>query len=158
MAKNATLDRAQIPSNCLPLIEQLIQDYPDFCFRTGKKFAFRFAFGAKNAKPTVFLGPPQPYFALQTLHELAHGLCGHKDWSNCISRLKCEREAWERAKTLFFKYQKLIPDPWNEDFVETSLDTYRNWVHQKTLCPVCGLTRFQDENGIFHCPECENFL
>ena len=161
------LDRSKIPSNCLPLIDALVVDFPDFTFKTSRKFAFRYAKSAKTAKTTkspaskavkstIFLGPPQPFFALQTLHELAHGLCGHKDWSTSVLRLKCEREAWERARGLFLKYKKLVPDPWSEDFIEASLDTYRDWLHAKTLCPRCHLTRFQSDDGAYHCPRCEN--
>lgn len=138
------------PKKYEPFITQLASDYPNFRFRIGKKFAF-------CPPNTIFFGPPQPNYALQTLHELAHGLCGHKDWSNSVSRIKIEREAWERARGLFKTYQKLSPDPWDEDFVENSLDTYRDWLHQKTLCKTCGLTRFQDDSGAFHCPHCENF-
>lgn len=173
MAKKATLDPSKVPSNCLPLVKQLQVDHPYVIIKTGKRFSYR-------PPKTVILGPPQPYFALQTLHELGHALSGHKDWSTGVSRLKCEREAWERAETLFFQYQNLIPadtspeaDPtvnnktqqplsdlasWDEDFVEASLDTYRNWLHLKTICPRCGLTRFQSEDGTYHCPHCENFI
>lgn len=152
VAKKATLDTSKIPPNCLNLIQQIVSNYPDFVFYTGRKFAYR-----PNRKKTIILGPPQPYFALQTLHELAHALCGHKDVSTGVLRLKVEREAWERARTLFSKYQNLCPDSWNEDFIEVSLDTYRDWLHSLARCPDCGLTRFQGDDGVFHCPYCENF-
>ena len=101
MARKATCHEAQIPSNCLSLVRQIVLDSPNISFKTGKKFAFK-------PPKTVILGPSQPYYTLQTLHELAHALCGHKDWSTGVSRLKLEREAWERARELFYQYQKLF--------------------------------------------------
>ncbi len=150
MSNSRRLDEQKIPLNCLSFVKTLVSDYPELIFKTGKKFSYR-------PPNTIFLGQPQPFFALQTLHELAHALCGHKDWSTSVSRIKIEREAWERARDLYKTYEKLIPDPWDEDFIEDSLDTYRNWLHQKTLCKTCGLTRFQDDDGVFHCPHCDNF-
>ena len=132
------------------LIDQITKDFPDFHFKHGKRFSYRYP-------KTIYLGPPQPFFALQTLHELAHALCKHKDYTNLVSRLKIEREAWERARELYKAYGKLSPVPWDEDFVESSLDTYRDWLHQKTLCKTCGLTRFQTDDGALHCPHCDNF-
>ena len=144
------LNLSEIPPIYHDFILKLTSDFPDFTFKTGKKFAFR-------PPKTIFLGPPQPNYALQTLHELAHALCGHKDYTTSVSRLKLEREAWERARSLFKTYRNLSPDSWGEDFVEDSLDTYRDWLHQKTLCKTCGLTCFESDDGTLHCPRCENF-
>ena len=62
-----------------------------------------------------------------------------------------EVEAWEEAKKLCAKYKIAI----DEDLIEGELDTYRDWLHQKSRCPLCGLTRFQTPDGAFHCPKCE---
>ena len=59
--------------------------------------------------------------------------------------------AWEKAKELAPKYGVEI----DEDLIEGELDTYRDFLHQKSRCPECGLTRFQTPDGVFHCPRCE---
>ena len=149
----------------------LATDYHSFRFCLEKKrFSFR--------QNTIFLGPPQPNFALLTLHELSHGLCGHKDYHTHVERLKIESAAWQRAKTILKNYQKsaasLLQSPqknirnsgqalqsvlpsWDQDFVEDSLDTYRDWLHGKSRCRKCGLTCYQDASGQYHCPFCDTF-
>lgn len=150
-------------------LELLISDYPEFRFCFNKKrFSFR--------ENTIFIGPPQPFFALQTLHELGHAICGHKDYTTHISRLKIESEAWQTAKTVLEKYQNqakaLQKDPqtatagsnltailpeWSDDYMEDCLDTYRDWLHAKSKCKKCGQTRYQTKDGKYHCPYCDTF-
>ena len=64
-----------------------------------------------------------------------------------------EVEAWDKARELAKKYDACI----DEDIVQQELDTYRDWLHQKSRCPECGLTRFQTPDSRYHCPRCENF-
>ena len=59
-----------------------------------------------------------------------------------------EVEAWEKARELC----GVLVD---EELIESELDTYRDWLHQKSRCPKCGLTRFQTPDGAFHCPKCD---
>lgn len=139
------------------LIEYLKTTYPKLKFAYAKRFKFCFPNKISLENPEFSTIPPQ-YFTLQTLHELGHALCGHKDYQIDVSRLKIEREAWETAKTVYKKLPKSLKTfSWDEDFVEDSLDTYRNWLHQKSKCKACGLTRYQTDDGTYHCPRCENF-
>lgn len=164
-------------------LQKLISDYPQFRFCLNqKRFSFRYAepshSNSNSAKSTIFIGPPQPFFALQTLHELGHALSHHKDYTTHIKRLKIESEAWEVAKTVLENYQKtaktlqgsndpnekfdgknlenILPE-WNQDYVEDCLDTYRDWLHAKSKCKKCGQTRYQTKDGKYHCPFCDTF-
>ena len=148
----------------------LSKDFPEVRFVWGRK---RFSYRLQNGVATVFLGQPQSNFVLLALHELGHALCKHKDYIIDVQRIKIESEAWERAKTVFLKYRteafaedgsmkdeklaKIIPE-WDEDFVQEQLDTYRDWLHAKSKCKKCGLTRYQTEDRVYHCPRCEAFL
>jgi hypothetical protein len=129
------------------IITAIVADFPDFKWKFSGRFEWNFA------KNTIYLGEPQPNYALLALHELSHALLSHKDYKQHISRLKMEREAWNYAKTQLCPRYKI---PFNEDFAEIQLDSYRNWLHQKSKCPVCKQTRYQDKNGRYHCPFCEN--
>ena len=128
------------------ILERLGEDHPNLKFVAGKKFAFRpprtvvFEKGAKN-------------FDLLLLHEVGHALSGHKTFEMNIERLKMEVEAWEKARELADTYAV----PFDEDVAEGELDTYRNWVHQKSRCPKCGLTRFETREGEYRCPQCDYF-
>ena len=130
----------------LTLIQKLQADYPNFSFKPGKKFAWR-------APKTIYIGPSEENSALLLLHELSHAILNHTDFHHDIDRLKMESAAWDTAKDLCQKYQIT----WDEDFAEQELDTYRDWLHQKSRCPICGLTRFQTTSG-YHCARCEAFI
>ena len=121
-------------------------DYPEFRFVRGKKFAFR-------PPKTIVVGPKEDYWDLLLLHEVAHAVCGHRTFKTDVGRLKMEVEAWEKARELASKYGVDV----DEELVQDELDTYRDWLHQKSRCPVCGLTRFETPDGIYHCPRCEYF-
>ena len=141
----------------LEFVERLIHDFPEVRFVKNRR---RFSYRWQNDVPTVFLGEPQPKYSLLTLHELGHAASGHKDYQTTVERLKIESEAWSAARKLFLKYQKtsILPADWSwdEDFAESKLDTYRNWLHTKTTCKTCGLTMYQTTDGIYHCPLCDN--
>lgn len=151
------------------LVERLIRDFPEIKFKRGAR---RFSCQLRGGVFTVFLGPPCPKYALLTLHELGHGLCRHKDYTTDVLRVKIESQAWERAKTVFLKYREMAFDEdgntkdkelarilpeWDEEFAQEQLDTYRDWLHVKSRCKKCGLTKYQTENGEYHCPRCETF-
>ena len=127
-------------------LAKIKSDFPDFRFIDGTRFSFR-------PPRTIMVGPEEPGDASLLLHELGHALCGHIDFDTSVRRVRMEREAWDKARELAEIYGVLI----DEDTVECELDTYREWLHKKSRCPRCGLTRFQTPDGDFHCPRCENF-
>lgn len=138
----------QLDDTVRKLVARLAADYPELRFRVGKKFMFRpprtvvvEASGAENGS----------WWGLQLLHEVGHALSGHRDFRTDPERLKMEREAWERARGLATTYNIW----YDEEFVEGALDTYRDWLHQRSACPECGLTRYQTQDGRWHCPGCE---
>ena len=128
------------------LLDSVKADYPEFRFVEGRKFTFR-------PPKTVVVGPGEAYWNLLLLHEVAHAVCGHRSFKTDVGRLKMEVEAWEKARELSKKYGLDI----NEEVIQDELDTYRDWLHQKSRCPRCGLTRFETPDGAYHCPRCENF-
>lgn len=62
-----------------------------------------------------------------------------------------ERAAWEEARKLCRRYQIR----YDEELVELKMDSYRDWLHQRSKCKKCGLTRYQTKDGEYHCPNCE---
>ena len=127
-------------------LKQLALDYPALNFRRGRKFAFR-------PPKTIVLGSPEPFYELLALHEVSHAILKHNGFKMDVERLKMEVAAWEQAKKLAANYGIEV----DEDFIQDQLDTYRDWLHQKSRCRVCGLTCFQTPDGEYHCPRCENF-
>ena len=129
----------------LDFASKLRVDYPNYVFRDGAKFAFR-------PPRRIILGEREEHWELLALHELAHALLGHKRFKMDVERLRMEAEAWTKAKELAGRYAIEV----DEVFIQEQLDTYRDWLHQKSRCPVCGLTRFQTPDSRYHCPRCEN--
>ena len=131
----------------ISFLNTLVQDYPEFRFIVGVKFAFR-------PPKTIVIGPQEPSWRLLILHEVSHALCKHKDFKMDVGRLRMENQAWEKARELAKKYKL----DFDEEVMQGELDTYRDWLHQKSRCPVCGLTRFQTPDSSYHCPRCENLV
>ena len=129
------------------LLEQLKNDFPEFRFVSGKKYTFR-------PPKTIVLGPLEPFSELLALHELSHAILKHKTFRMDVERLKMESAAWAKARELAIKYDVKV----DEDFIQDELDTYRDWLHAKSKCKKCGLTRYQTPDGIYHCPRCENLI
>ena len=148
-----------LPADLQPLFSQIAHDYPEIVIKTGARFSYKpprtVIFEPFSAKNSPY---PPANFALLAFHELGHAVLGAKDYTTHVERLKIECEAWKCAKTLFEKYQKrgLLPAKyaWDEDFIEQQLDTYRDWLHAKSRCKTCGLTRYQTPDGRYHCPRC----
>ena len=127
-------------------LELLEEDFSEVRLVFGKKFAFR-------PPRTVVIGPYEPFWRLLVLHEVGHAVCKHKDFRVDVERLKMENQAWEEARKLAANYGIEV----DEDLIQDELDTYRDWLHKKSRCPKCGLTRFQTPDALYHCPRCESF-
>lgn len=132
------------------LVERLSKDFPKLRFRQGRKFAFR-------PPRTIFFEPATEaeaeykIYSMRLLHEVGHAISGHRDYTQDLKRVKMECEAWQRARELSEKYGV----EYDEEIAEGELESYREWLHQKSKCPKCGLTRYQAGNGEYHCPFCE---
>lgn len=157
------------------LLAELRRDLPDLRFRVGRKFAFRpprtiFYVNTENGQGEQNWDfGEQKMWRMRILHEVGHAVLGHRDFATDVERLKMERAAWEKARELYGYYQGRFEaqkqfgvgeqdwGEWEEEVVEMELDSYRDWLHQRSKCPECGLTRYQATDGRYHCPRCEQF-
>lgn len=150
------------------------QDYPNLVFKSGKRFTYRsprtvifeqllYDNGLKvllgtqleqDSTPTMNPDIEQNYYCLQLLHEVGHAILQHRDYKVDVDRVKMERAAWEQARQLCERYHIY----YDEEFVEAELDTYRDWLHRRSLCKRCGLTCYQLKTGQYRCPRCDDLL
>lgn len=86
------------------------------------------------------------------LHEYGHALLGHTDYSYDIDLLKMERAAWDQA----LRIAKQIDLTIDSDNIEDHLDTYRDWLHARSLCPRCSSTGLQVATHQYTCPACSH--
>lgn len=85
------------------------------------------------------------------LHELGHALLGHNGYKRDIELISMERSAWNKALELSSEYEVQIP----MDLIEEHLDTYRDWLHSRSLCPNCSFTGLQTGRSVYCCPSCQ---
>lgn len=128
------------------LIDKLIQDFPDIHFAPGEAFSW------SPDTSTVFYAEVQPETAPLLIHELAHGVLGHHTYSRDVELLALESDAWEKAKLIARTYDISI----DEDEVQDSLDTYREWMHARSTCPNCEATGYQTGPKSYQCIACSH--
>jgi len=86
------------------------------------------------------------------LHELGHYLIKKTNFVSDIELVEIESLAWAKAREISPNYGI----KYDEDFAEDRLDTYRNWLHETSLCKNCNLAGYQDATGLYHCALCGN--
>jgi hypothetical protein len=127
------------------LIQRLKTDYPQFTFAKGPDYLW------SPTDHTVYYkqSDATPAFLL---HELSHGLLAHTDYTRDIELIAMERAAWDRAVVLAGTYDLSIED----DLIETTLDSYRDWLHARSTCPNCQATGLQTKKQVYTCPACSH--
>lgn len=123
------------------LVEQLKQNYPQFTFEPSDRARW------VDSEHKIYYTDN----AIDTLHELGHALLSHKDFIQDVELLQMERAAWRVATRLAPHYGYRIDD----DDIEEALDGYRNWLHDRSLCPKCHQTGMQSRNDLsYYCLNC----
>lgn len=90
------------------------------------------------------------YAQQQLLHEVAHALLGHTTYESDINLLHIEIAAWEKAIELAAEYHLQI----DREHIESCLDTYRDWLHNRATCPECNAAGLQHPAGTYTCVNC----
>lgn len=85
------------------------------------------------------------------LHEVGHGLLAHKRYKLDFELLQLEVAAWEHAKQLGAHYGITI----SEDHIQDCLDSYRDWLYRRSICPSCTAKALQqDDQPMYRCFNC----
>ncbi len=128
------------------LITQLQQLYPKLGFEESNLFYYS---ASKNIIYHSILNHEEDDWAL--LHEVGHSISNHETYNSDYSLLKMEVEAWEVAKTIAQKLKIKIDD----NHIQDCLDSYRDWIYKRSLCPICKTSSFQDNlNNNYLCINC----
>lgn len=128
------------------LLAELQADYPDLRFKPDSRE--HWSPGDKTVYYSDSENLATSIFGL--LHELGHALMAHHDYSDDFELLRLETEAWGLAVQIGRKYGVAIPD----EHIQNCLDTYRDWLHQRSLCPACGSKGIQDQISDYKCLNC----
>lgn len=129
------------------LLFRLASDHPELVFAEGKSFYWSpanhqiiYKKGAKGQTATFSL-----------LHELGHALLDHQRYQQDFELLQLEVAAWEQAKRIAPTYGIKL----DEDHIQDCLDSYRDWLYRRSICPTCTTKALQqDDKPLYRCFNC----
>jgi hypothetical protein len=129
------------------LIETLQEKFPELCFTPGQQFSW-----SPEAGEVIYKkGARGEQAQWSLLHETGHALLGHRSYGADFELIRLEVEAWERAKLIAQEVSIKI----DEDHIQDCLDTYRDWLYKRSICPNCGTKCLQQDDFVhYHCFNC----
>lgn len=127
------------------MLELLKKAFPSVTFKIGEQFAWQ----PKDS--TILYDPDDPHFDARILHEIGHALLKHDSYDRDIDLIAMERDAWQMARAdLAPKFDVEIPG----DIIHHDMDTYRDWLHDRSTCPHCGSSGIQIKKRDYKCVTC----
>ncbi|HWZ65516.1 MAG TPA: hypothetical protein VNX65_01815 [Patescibacteria group bacterium] len=130
-------------TNNLP---KLIADFPQFKFKLDD--VFKWSPGSQTISYSDIKDLESQWLLA---HELAHGLLSHVDYRFDVDLLRQESEAWNYAAQKLSGYYIA---PLNEAYIEDCLETYRDWLYKRSICPTCESTGLQIKTNTYNCINC----
>ncbi len=129
------------------LLTRLRTDYPEFSFVEASQFSWH-----AGKRHVSYSATPLKDIrgAWALLHELGHALLEHTDYETDIELVQIEVAAWEKARGLAAHYSIDI----DEDYIQDSLDSYRDWLHVRATCPSCYGRSLQVSRHLYRCHNC----
>jgi hypothetical protein len=135
---------ATISPKLTSLLQKLRRDHAEFSFVIGDISHWSPA----DKKITVKQGAEE---LSELLHELAHAILNHQDFTSHSALLRVETSAWQYAcDTLGPRYGVVI----DHAYVEDALASYRQWYQAQSACPTCGATGMQENDLSYRCLGC----
>lgn len=129
-----------------PLITQLRVRFPSLNFRAGKQFSW-----SPETGEIIYKDISSKKAAWSLLHETGHALLGHTSYKADFELLRLEIDAWQRARHISQDLDITI----SEDHIEDCLDTYRDWLYKRSICPTCNNKSLQqDDYAHYRCFNC----
>ncbi len=136
-----------MPSTEQPLLERIEHDHQDLTFTPGEGFEWN------PTERVIVYDLSDPYFDARLLHELSHALLGHHRYERDIDLIAMERDAWQHARMeLAPKYDVEVAG----DVIHHDMDTYRDWMHARSVCPNCGATGLETKKHLYRCLTCRH--
>lgn len=129
------------------LITRLQAQYPNLRFTYGERFYWSPETDEIIYKPDV----DDEQAAWSLLHETGHALLRHQSYQSDVELLRLEVQAWERARQVATDVGISI----DEDHIQDCLDTYRDWLYKRSICPNCSAQCLQQDDFVhYRCFNC----
>lgn len=130
------------------LLNRLRQDFGQLRFRAGPRFCWSPGSGEVIYKQNA----SSETAAYSLLHETGHGLLGHNCYQLDFELVAMEVAAWEKARQLAIGYGVAL----DENHVQDCLDSYRDWLYRRSVCPSCTNKALQvDNKPEYRCFNCQ---
>jgi IrrE N-terminal-like domain len=129
------------------LITLLHEQFPDLAFTPGRQFVW-----SPETNEIIYKNTATGQRAVWSLlHETGHALLNHQGYKADFELLRLEIEAWQRARQLAADLDLTI----DEDHIEDCLDTYRDWLYKRSICPTCSTKCLQQGDFVhYRCFNC----
>jgi hypothetical protein len=128
------------------VLKKLITSHPQFTFIEGDNFLW------SSFDNTIYYDRSAKDKSVYLLHEISHALLGHSNYDRDIELVSMERQAWDYTLKLAPKYNLVVP----ESIIQSTLDSYRNWMHERSTCPECESSGLQINKNSYMCPCCNH--
>lgn len=130
----------------ISLVSQLKTNYPNFSFKRADHFLWSFE------EQTIYYVTNGYNDSTFLLHELSHAILNHSNYSRDVELVAMESKAWDKAIELGNEYNIQV----DINAIQSALDTYRNWLHRRSNCPICTATGIQTKKDSYRCLACNN--
>ncbi len=129
------------------IINKLSSLYPDLQFSAGKQFCW----SPETSEIFYIEGLNDDHAMWSILHETGHALLEHAGYQADVELLRLEVDAWKKAHELADSLGLEI----DENHVQDCLDTYRDWLYKRSICPSCHTKCLQqDDHTHYRCFNC----
>lgn len=128
------------------LLERIQHDYPDVHLKRSASFYW------SPEVQTIYYNTSDENPMWSLFHELGHMTHNHNTYTSDTRLVHMEVEAWATGAIIAKHYGYAI----NEDHVQDCLDSYRNWQHARSRCPICLQTGIEKSSGAYGCINCRN--
>ena len=126
------------------LILRIKKDHPGLLFNPGSSHCW------SPEKGQILYGSDKQHDIEGLLHELGHARLDHEGYVSDLELLRKEVEAWQEALCL----AQLYGVDFDEEHMQDCLDTYRDWVYKRSICPACANTGLQETERRYSCLNC----
>jgi hypothetical protein len=131
------------------LLTKLRSLYPDLMFVSGKEFCWSPETNEVIYKSGSSKQDMKDSWSL--LHETGHAILNHDSYQADFELIRLEVAAWERARLLAQEININI----DENHIQDCLDTYRDWLYKRSICPTCATKCLQQQDyRHYHCFNC----
>ena len=138
------MDATTMPST--PTLLEAIKDrFPTITFKTGEQFEWH------PHEGVIIYDHDDPLFGARLLHEVGHAKLKHDSYDRDVDLISMERDAWQVARV---ELAPLFYINISGDVIHHDMDTYRDWLHERSTCPHCGSNGIQIKKRDYKCVTC----